>query len=52
MLKPSKVIDSCILWINLLKKMSLYLEFCLDSDGNDLDVLEALKSNQYYIIQW
>ena len=32
--------------------MSLSLEKFLDNDGNDLDVLEALKSNQEYIIQW
>ena len=32
--------------------MSLCLEKFLDNDGNDLDVLEALKSNQYYISEW
>ena len=32
--------------------MSLSLEIFLDNDENDLDVLEALRSNKYYIIQW
>ena len=32
--------------------MSLSLEKFLDNDGNELDVLEVLKSDQYYIIQW